>query len=112
MNKNEKEDKQFLINLSLSNRDSLINVANILISICLAFSAFIISIYSIYVSVVGANKNSLIVGLICLTTITPYWIWSLREYKKNVRNAGNFNLQYQNYLFKVYPELKNKRFYH
>jgi len=104
----DKGDKKFLINLNLSNRDYLTNCANMLMSFLLGFSAIMVAIYSIYVSWIGLNKNSLVVGLIFLLALTPYWIWSLYQYKKAIKNSKVFNGQYQKYLFEVYPQAKKE----
>lgn len=104
----DKEDNKFLINLNLSNRDYLTNCANMIISFLLGFSAVMVALYSIYVSWIGLSKNSLFVGLIFLLALTPYWIWSLYQYKKAIKNSKRFNDQYQKYLFEIYPNVKKE----
>ena len=103
-----KQDRQFLINLNHSNRDFLINSANIILNSLLSFSAIIISIYSGFVSFVGIGQESLFVGIVVVITLAPYWIWSMEKYKKMTKHAKKFNEKYQKYYFELYPWKKKE----
>ena len=106
--KMSKSDEQFLITLNLTNRDFLTNCANMILSFLFSFTATMFSIYSIYISYVGFNINSLIVGLVFLISLAPYWVWSLKKYKKCIKNSKKINEQYQKYLFEIYPHTKEE----
>jgi len=101
-----KEDKKFLINLNLSNRDYLTNCANIILSLAMSFSAIIFVGYSIYLSIIGLNYNSLTVGGVILFVLSPYWVWSTNQYTRNVKRAMKFNKQYQKYYFELFSGKK------
>ena len=102
-----KDDLKFRIQLNLSNRDFLITCDSILLTAVLSFTAIVLSFYSILVSIVGFNEFTILVGIGVIFALIPYWFWTYKEYKRNANNSARFNKQYQKYLKRLYPKMKN-----
>ncbi|MBI3032465.1 hypothetical protein HYY69_03250 [Candidatus Woesearchaeota archaeon] len=104
-----KDDKKFIIQVNLSNRDSLISMANILFSSALSYITIIIALYTALISLNnGFSDINIIIGVfLCLISV-PYLRWSFVKYHQCMKNAKIFNKQYQKYYFELYPDLKNQ----
>ena len=107
----KKDDKQFLVEITLYNRDFLTTCANLILFQLFAFTAVMLSICSIIISIFGV-KESIIPLIVIIIPLILYWWWSIKQYKQIVKNVKNVNEQYQKYFFEIYPKLKKKGFYH
>ena len=104
--KYNKKDREFLIKVTLANRDYSMNVAAVLYSILISISALIISLYSISISIIGISKKTLIIGGILILIILVMWLTSLRITNRISRSfVKNLNSQYQNIHRTLHPEL-------
>jgi len=105
-----KEDKKFLIQITISNRNYLGTIKSLLLAIVIGLTAFLIALYSMLVSL-GLVSQSIanIIGVIILVAMWSHWYY---WHKKIVGDARRLNEQYQEYLFDVYPQLKNSKFIH
>jgi hypothetical protein len=104
--KYSKEDRKFLINLSIMNRDYCAQIYAFLYSFLISFSALMIAIYSIYFSIAGLNQTSVILGIFFLILIVISWIIIPRLLKKKVWGGlHNLNKQYQEIFKSLNPEL-------
>lgn len=111
-NKYSKEDRKFLIQLSIENRNFLTQVYLGLYSMLFAFSALLISIYSMYFSIVGSNKTSITIGCFILFLIILYWVFIPRYLKIIHPRIRNLNQQYQEIHKTLHPELFKGGYYY
>ena len=110
--KYSKGDRKFLINLSIENRNFLTNVYIGLYTMLIAFTALLISICSIYVSIVGLNLNSLSGIVIISLLIIISWIFVPIYLKKIHKGIKNLNNQYQEIHKTIHPELFKGGYYY
>jgi len=104
--KYSKEDRKFLINLSISNRDYCKSIALFIYSTLISVSALMISLYSIGVSISGLSKLTIYIGIGLLILIGVIWIFVWKNYRKIVKNwIPKLNNQYQDIHKTIHPEL-------
>lgn len=103
----KKEDLQFLVNVNLSNRDFLINSAQIQITMCFSFIATLLSIYSVLHTTSDLVKST-IIGAVVIIVCLVVFFRGLFQFIKTVRQSEKFNKQYQNYYFELYPDKKSE----
>lgn len=107
-----KEDKKFLITMSINNRDFLTNIGHRFIAVTLTFMAIYISLCSYLISTIGLN-NLTILTIVLITIFAAIIFRFLNcKTKETLKNAKKCNEQYQKYLFEVYPHLQKEGFYH
>lgn len=105
-NKYTKQDREFLINVTLSNRDFTTTVAIFIYSGLISVTALIISIYSVMISAIGFNLRSIKAGIFILIIIVVLWTITLRYFKRSSKKfITNLNSQYQNIHRTIHPEL-------
>lgn len=106
-----KEDKKFLINISLHNRQFLIVSMSLLLAIFLAFTTLIIVIfYNLLVpsKIVRLYAANISVAILLLV-VWVLW-YALHAILSNY--TKKFNEQYQKYFSELYPHLDdNTKFY-
>jgi len=107
-----KDDLIFLINLNLSNRDFLNSTISIMMSWLLSVTALLVSVGSLLIAFMGFNEYSAILLAILFAVITITWVKISPKIKKISKGAKQFNQQYQDYYFKLYPEKKNTKEYY
>ena len=105
----KKADKQFLINVNLSNRQFLTTINTLLLALAVAFTSLFMAIYTVLISI-GLNKLYL-GGILIILIILIRTIWFILN--KRTNNAlKKINEQYQKIFFELYPPLKESKFYH
>lgn len=105
-----KEDMKFLINTSIYNRDYLLSINNIMLSLVVAVTAVIASIFSIFVSL--RLINALYLGIFSVLVIAATWIYWYRTNKKLRGRIKHIQKQYRTYLTHLYPGIKDSDFYY
>ncbi len=110
MSELSKEDKQFLINITLLNRQFLVTLQTLMLSLAVALTSLIASIFALLITFKLEYK--VLYGVIGVVLILGIWIHWYILYKKNWPSLKNTNEQYQKYFFEVYPSLKDTQFYH
>ena len=108
MRKYNKEDKKFLINLYLKNRDFLTTLSHIQMTWLLSISAFIISTFSFLISTQILTNYVLYVFIPMMTILALLWIKIGKNVRQSLGGAKKFNEMYQKYYFDLYPEKKNE----
>jgi|GEM_PF-6407689 len=105
-----KEDKKFLIQLNLSNRDFLVNTANIIITTSLSITALLFSITSILLAFSYSIKDEseripiYVVAAILFLIGFAVWVFYGRKASKHIANSKKLNEQYQRHFDEVFPE--------
>ena len=103
------DKKKFLIKVTLSNRQFLITITNIQLAFAIAFTSLLTAIYGLLVTL-GSDK--IYFGIITLVLVSVLWAgWYIKN-KKILNDTQNLTKQYQQYLFELYPELKDNGFLH
>lgn len=105
-----KEDKKFLINTSLYNRDFLLGINSIRLSLVVAMTAVVASLFSILLTLKLLNPiYSSLLSLILLAIIWINWYQTNRRLRKRITQIQK---QYRKYLTEIYPEIKDSEFYY
>jgi amino acid permease len=105
-----KEDKMFLINTSIYNRDFLLSITNIRLSLVVAATAVVASIFSILLTLKLINPfYSSIISVIVLFIVWLNWYIVNKRLRKRINQIQK---QYRHYLTEVYPEIKDSDFYY
>jgi hypothetical protein len=105
------DDKKFLIQLSISNRNYLVTIAIFIYSTLVSITALLVSLYSIQFSIIGFD---LIWLLFFIIIILIYWIVALISFNKLAKvYIKKLNNQYQDIHKTLHPELfKNVEYYY
>lgn len=104
--KYSKEERKFLINLTLINRDYVRNGAIFIYGLSFSSSAFLISIYSLILSLVGVNTATIISGILILILLLLSWILIMKNFKKMIKVfVPSLTKQYQEIHKTLHPEL-------
>jgi len=109
-----KEDRKFLVNLNVANRNFLADLSKFFMSIKMSFTSVILAGYGIFVSLTSIVLKDVFslyvlflfyadIFLICLLIIAWIWHTCTKEERKNIKNASNFNKQYLKYFKELYP---------
>lgn len=106
--KRTKSDKQFMIQFDQTNRGFLTNMSMFMLSMLISVTAFMIATYSLIYSISGLNAYSIIVAIVFVLVLIPFWVKILPQAKKGIKNSKKLNKQLQKELFELYPEYKNK----
>ncbi|NMB67103.1 hypothetical protein GYA25_03530 [Candidatus Woesearchaeota archaeon] len=111
--KYSKEDRKFLIELSINNRNYLASIYLGLYTLLFSFSALMISLYSFYLSFAGLKKESFTIGAIILLLIVLSWI-IIPKILQSIIHTGvkNLNKQYQEIHKTIHPELFRGDYYY
>jgi hypothetical protein len=103
--KYSKEDRKFLINLSIANREYCSTVAIFIYSTLVSISAFILSLYSIAISITKFNKNMVYVGIFILIILLLTWVITLKIFRKITGKwVTDLNKQYQIIHKTIHPD--------
>lgn len=100
-----KEDKKFLITTAVSNRDFLLNVENIRLSLVVAVTAVIASILSIILTL--KLINPLLAGIVSAAVILLIWVDWYSANKKLVKRIYKIRGKYTKQLKELYPDLQD-----
>lgn len=108
-----KDDKKFIIDLTISNREYTSTVAIFIYSTLISISALLISLYSIAISLFGISKLMIYVGIEILLIVILSWILVYGLFRKMTKYwIPSLNKQYQNILKTIYPELFKEGFFY
>ncbi len=111
--KYSKEDRKFLIGLSISNREYVSTVAIFIYSTLISVSALLLSIYSIGVSISGLTNYMIYTGIGILILIGISWLLILKSFRKMTKKwVPELNKQYQEIHKTIHPELFKGGYYH
>lgn len=105
-----KEDMKFLINTSIHNRDYLLSINSIMLSLVVAVTAVIASIFSIFVSL--RLVNPVYLGVFSVFVIAVTWVFWYRSNKKLRGRIRQIQKQYRTHLTHLYPDIKDSDFYY
>ena len=106
--KQTKQDKQFMIQFDLANRDYLTNISMFSMSLYLSIISLLISTIAVVIALNGVNLLSITLAIIIGFLIIFFTIPIVLNIKKNIKNSFKINKQLQDKLFELYPEYKNK----
>jgi hypothetical protein len=105
-----KEDKKFLINLSIYNRDFLLGINSVRLSMAVALTAVLTSLFSILLSL--RLIDAAYASLLSLIVLAVIWIGWWRSSKKMRQRLDMIHSQYKDYIEDLYPELKDSDFHY
>ncbi len=97
-----------MIQFDQSSREFLINNSKFLLTTLLSITAFMVAVYSLIYSITGFNNYSVIAGVIFIIILVPFWVKTLPNAKRDIKNAKELNKQMENELFELYSEYKRK----
>lgn len=104
--KYSKDDRKFLIEVSIANREFCRTIAMFIYSTLISVSALLIAIYSVGVSISGLTETMIYIGIGILIIIGLSWIFVTRYYRKITKKwIPSFNDQYQEIHKSLHPEL-------
>jgi len=103
-----KQDKKFMIQFDLANRNSLSNISMFMLSILLSVTALFVSVVAVIIALHGIDIYTIISTIVFMVLLIPFWIKYTRQAKKTVNYAKKINEQLQSNLFEIYPEYKKK----
>ena len=106
--KQTKQDKQFMIQFDLANRDYLTNISMFSMSLYLSIISLLISTIAVVIALNGVNLLSITLAIIIGFLIIFFTIPIVLNIKKNIKNSFKINKQLQDKLFELYPEYKDK----
>ena len=106
--KRTKQDKQFMIQFDLANRDYLTNISMFSMSLYLSIISLLISTIAVVIALNGVNLLSITLAIIIGFLIIFFTIPIVLNIKKNIKNSFKINKQLQDKLFELYPEYKDK----
>jgi uncharacterized membrane-anchored protein len=104
--KYSKEDRKFLINLSVQNRNYLASVSSILLAMVVGMSGFAVALYSLFVSLNLISQKTANIALIII--VLGMWAHWFIVHIKGVGHMKNLNIQYQEIHKTLHPELFKK----
>lgn len=105
-----KEDIKFLINTSIYNRDYLLSINSNILSLIVAVTAVVASIFSIFLTL--NLVNPLILGAISMVIIIAVWYLWFRANKRLRTRIRTIQKQYRKHLTEIYPDIKDSDFYY
>lgn len=100
-----KEDKQFLVTTAICNRDFLLNIENIKLSLVIAITAAIVSIFSIILTL--KLFDPLLACVVPAVLIVVVWINWYYSNKKLVRRIYKIRGRYTKQLKELYPDIQD-----
>ena len=106
--KRTKQDKQFMIQLDVANRDFLNNISIFLMSFVISVVSLFLSTIAIVIALTGISVYSITISVIFGFGCVIAAFYYSKKIKKIIQDSKNLNAQAQKELFKLYPEYKNK----
>lgn len=105
-----KADKQFLLTTSLYNRDFFISIASLRVSLAVALTAVVASVFSIFLTLKIVNPIYASIG--SFVFIVAIWLDWYRSNKRLRGRIDQIQKQYREFLTDLYPEIKESEFYY
>ena len=106
--KRTKQDKQFMIQLDVANRDFLNNISIFLMSFVISVVSLLVSVVAIVIAISGISMYSIVISIIFGIGCVIAAFYYSKKIKKIIQDSKNLNAQAQKELFGLYPEYKNK----
>ena len=110
MVKLSRKDKELLFKLSVDNRNFLITLANLNITMTFSMTAFIISVLSILLVLNVFNEYKQYLSISFFIIILIVWYIGTKQWRKNFKGAMDLQKQYEKELKELYPNLG--KYYH
>ncbi|MEM4153006.1 MAG: hypothetical protein QXK80_02745 [Candidatus Pacearchaeota archaeon] len=105
-----KEDKKFLINLSIQNRNYLTTVNNLLLAMTIGMSGFATALYGLFISLGLISQN--IANTLLVILLLGMWTHWYIVHIKYVKFIKTLNEQYQKIHKTIHPELFKGGYYY
>lgn len=97
------EDKKFLINLSIQNRNYLTTVNSLLLAMVVGMSGFAVALYGLLASLKLVNQTA--ISIILVIVLVGMWAHWFSVHMKGVKFIAKLNSQYQEIHKTIHPEL-------